>query len=357
MKANLNRLCILLLAMAMLFSPALAEGEIVDMGDAGLFRPVDCGLPAQETYEFPFIGLNVSLPAELLTLMDSRDVFVFTLEDYTAANAIAYAMLRFSAPTQAEKEEEGFSVDIFAWEEGMAKVGVIGMYRKGMASQLDALTLCDQHTRIGESADGAYEYYLSTSSGGNADYTALLEAAELTLTEMHALDLSLGYSAFSADRIDGVADLGEFTASDIFGQAYTQDVFQAYDLTLVNLFATWCDPCVEELPILEQLRAAFAEQGIRLGIVAVVMDAKTADGVDAYAVADAQALAEDSGAHFPFLIPDETDMNGRLTGISVFPESFFVDSEGHIVSDPIIGANDLDGWTKIVGQALAGIGY
>lgn len=357
MKTMLNRILPFLLILLLTFSPALAEDEAVDMSSAGLFRPVDCGLSAQEAYEFPFIGLHIQLPAELLTLMESRDIFVFPLEDYTAAGSIAYAMLRFSAPTPAEKEAEGFSVDIFAYEEAMAKVGVIGLYRKGMAGQLDALTLCDQHVRVGESADGAYEYYLSTNSSGDADDTALLEAAKLTIVEMHALDLSLGYSAFSADRIDGIATVGTFTARDIFGQEYTQEIFQAYDLTLVNLFATWCGPCVEELPVLEQLRQSCAEKGIRLGVIAVVMDAKTADGVDEYAVAEAQSLAESSGADYPFLIPAETDMNGRLTGISAFPESFFVDSMGNIVSEPSIGANDLTGWTEIVEQVLDSIGY
>lgn len=357
MKAILTRLFTLLLTLTLTLSPALAEDVDTDLGNIGLFRPVDCGMPAQETYEFPFIGLNIKLPAGLLTLMDSRDVFVYPFEDYADENSIAYAMLRFSAPTQAEKEEEGFSVDIFAWEEAMAKIGVIGMYQTGMADQLDALTLCDQHTKLGESADGTYEYYLSTNSSANADYTALLAQAELDIVPMHTLDMSLGYSAFATDRIDGLASLGEFTATDIFGKAYTQEIFQEYDLTLVNLFATWCGPCVEEIPVLEQLRQAFAEKGIRLGIVAVVMDAKTTNGVDEYVLTDAKALAESSGANFPFLIPDETDMNGRLTGISAFPESFFVDASGNIVSEPYIGANDLDGWVEIADAMLNQMGY
>lgn len=357
MNATLNRFCILLLAMVLAFCPALAEDEAIDLRDAGLFRPVDCGLPALEIYEFPFIGLNVKLPAELLALMDSRDVFAFTLENYTGADAISYAMLRFSTPTQAEKEESGFSVDIVSWEEDMAKLGVIGVYRKSMADQLDALTLCDRHTKVGESTNGAYEYYLSTASTANAEHLALLEQAELTITEMHKLDMNLGYTAFSTDRIDGVATVGAFTTTDVYGKEYTEALFQEYDLTLVNVFTTWCGPCTREMPELEKLRAAYAEKGIRLGVVAVVMDARTHLGVDEAAVADARKLAESSGAHFPFLIPDEGGMNGRLTGVATFPESFFVDGAGNIVSEPHIGANDLDGWHAIVDAKLDQMGY
>lgn len=356
MKATLNRFCILLLAMVLAVCPALAEDEAIDLGDAGLFRPVDCGLPALDTYVFPFIGLELTLPAEMLSRMDSRDVFVFTLEDYTAAGDIAYALLRFSAPNQAEKEAEGYSVDIFAWEEAMAKLGAIGIFRKGMADQLDALTLCDRHTKVCESTDGAYEYYLSAASSADAEAIALLEQAAMTISDMHPMDMSLGYTAFSTDRIDGVTTVGAFVTSDVFGKEYTEAIFAEYDLTLVNVFTTWCGPCTRELPELEKLRAACAEKGVRLGIVAVVMDARTHLGVDEAAVADARALAESSGAQFPFLIPDEGEMNGRLTGVATFPESFFVDGDGNIVSEPYIGANDLDGWRGIVAAMLYPMG-
>lgn len=356
MRSTLNRLCILLLTIMLAYCPASAEDEAIEMGDAGLFRPVDCGLPALDSYDFPFIGLNLTLPAEMLSRMNSRDVFVFPLEDYTVSGDIAYALLRFSAPDQAEKAAEGFSVDIFAWEEAMAKIGAIGIYRRGMADQLDALTLCDRHLKVGESPDGVYEYYLSTASNADPEAVALLEQAEMTISDMHKLDMALGYTAFSTDRIDGVTTVGAFVTNDVFGEEYTEAVFAEYDLTLVNVFTTWCGPCTKELPELEKLRATCAEKGIRLGVVAVVMDARTHQGVDEAAVADARQLAESSGAQFPFLIPDEGGMNGRLTGVATFPESFFVDGDGNIVSEPYIGANDLDGWRGIVDAMLYPMG-
>lgn len=60
-----------------------------------------------------------------------------------------------------------------------------------------------------------------------------------------------------------------------------------------------------------------------------------------------------SGAGFPFLIPDETEMNGRLTGIASFPETFFVDKDGNIVSEPYFGARSQSEWAKIVDEEFA----
>lgn len=43
-------------------------------------------------------------------------------------------------------------------------------------------------------------------------------------------------------------NVGEFSMQDIEGQAYTQEMFADYDLTMVNVFTTWCSPCVNEIP-------------------------------------------------------------------------------------------------------------
>lgn len=70
--------------------------------------------------------------------------------------------------------------------------------------------------------------------------------------------------------------------------------------------------------------------------------------MDEGALERAQILYERSKAKFPFLIPDENNMNGRLTGIESVPESFFVDKNGNIVSDPYVGANSQKEWKKNV---------
>lgn len=65
------------------------------------FRPVDCGIQSQDVYEYPFIGLRMTLTDAMREKIDSREVFLFTQEDYLSANAISYAILRFSAPPRS----------------------------------------------------------------------------------------------------------------------------------------------------------------------------------------------------------------------------------------------------------------
>lgn len=351
---RMNRMGAMLMALILLLIPisGVGENDLLE-NEIVAFRPVDCGVQAQEVYEYPFMGMTATLSQMMLEKIDSREVFVRACEDYTQDGQIKYALLRFSATTEEEREQEGMSVDFIAWEESLEKVGALGVYRSDMEETLDELTACDTHQKLGESADGAYAYYLSVCSEGNTTLTEELQRTQLTISEMHELDMEMGYSAFSADRVEGVNNVGNFSTMDVFGNVYTQTFFQQYNLTLVNAFATWCSPCVQEMPELEELRKTYEEKGIKLGVVGVVLDTKTQLGTDENAVERAKVLYQRSGAQFPFMMPDETNMNDRLTGIESVPETFFVDRQGNIVSDPYVGARSMEAWSQIVDQELA----
>lgn len=354
-----RRIVTLLLAAFMAVSCISGAAWAEEAGDdAQVFRPVDCGLMAQEEYVYPFIGLTLRLTSATREKMDSCEVYVSTREDYDAAGAVKYACLRFFATTPEQREESGLSVDLFAWEDGLEKLGVLGVYAREAAGELDELTGCHTHNKLGESADGRYEYYLSLADTGDEALKAELEKSEAVITEMREMSQEALYGAFSVGREDGVAEVGPFETQDVFGKTCTQELFGEYDLTLVNAFTTWCGPCARELPNLEALRTRFAERGVKLGVVAAVIDIKLPNGErDEGALERAQALYEESGAQFPFLIPDEGDMNGRLKGLEVFPESFFVDAQGNIVGETYSGAHSLEEWTQIVEDELSRLGF
>lgn len=148
-------------------------------------------------------------------------------------------------------------------------------------------------------------------------------------------------------------NLGELSMEDIEGNIYTQEMFADYDLTMVNVFATWCSPCIREMPDLERLRNDMASQGVN--VTGIVLDAVTDSGsIDEDAVENAKLLAEKAGVTYPFLIPDEGQLNGRLSGINAVPETFFVDREGNITGETYIGSHELEDWKAIVEEELKG---
>lgn len=50
-----------------------------------------------------------------------------------------------------------------------------------------------------------------------------------------------------------------FTGTDIRnGKVYTESIFSKSKLTMLNIWATWCGPCIEELPLMPQIESHFS---------------------------------------------------------------------------------------------------
>lgn len=138
--------------------------------------------------------------------------------------------------------------------------------------------------------------------------------------------------------------LGNFSAKDFEGNTVTKDIFADYDLTMVNLWTTTCSYCIEEMPVLNELRKEFQDDGVRFNIISVCMDVGNTEEINDTGLKKAKEIVEKAGTEYPALIPDSVLLEGRLKGIQAFPESFFVDSEGNVVSEPYVGAMPKNHW-------------
>lgn len=316
----------------------------------------EMGMSSEETLDFPFMGLSAELPDELKKQMDSADVVLLTGEDWTDDfDNIKYAHLFWSKLTDEQKEEEVnmLGTGYEDWLASIERIGALGVYSTDIIDDLDTITGCDNHEELGSSSDGKFKYYLSTNSEAEKDLTDEIENIKTTLDEMMPFN---GQSAFEHPQTatSDADNVGTFETTDIDGNTYTEKVFSDYDLTLVNAFTTWCSPCVNEMPELEELYQEMKDQGV--GVVGMVLDSVSEDGTpDDSIVQKAQLLKEKTGVTYPLLIPDKGFLNGRISGLQSFPESFFVDKDGNIVSDPIMGSNTFDGWKETVEKQLAAL--
>ena len=326
---------------------------------AGTFKPSETTVPAQDSYEYPFLGLTMKLPKELLKQIKAQTIAMISNEGWNEnGDVIKYAYLSWSEMTEEQKEEE---VDKLGtayedWCNSLGKIGVIGVYDEDSQKELDEITGCTEHKEIGSSSDGKYKYYLSTNKDAEESLKKEVEEIDVTLTEMTPPQQ---LSAFdqpqdSSSNAENSTTVGKFETKGIDGKDYTEKVFSDYDLTLVNVFTTWCSPCVNEIPELEKLYEEMKEKGV--GVVGVVLDTVGDDGKqDEETVKKAGVLQDKTKASYPFLIPDSTMMNGRLNGISAFPETFFVDKEGNIVGETYTGSHTLDEWKEIVEKELKNV--
>ena len=100
----------------------------------------------------------------------------------------------------------------------------------------------------------------------------------------------------------------------------------------IALLALWEQDglSVGELGELAEIHTQLQEMGC--GIVGVMLDSTTDKGMAA-----APQLMEENGTNYP-VVAYSADMDALLEGVTGIPTSFFVDSTGAIVGEPVVGA-------------------
>lgn len=314
-----------------------------------MYKPSDLVMEARDQYEYPYLGLNFTVPQDLLDAMDKKAVAM--LNEAMAReddSQIDYGFFSWSIMTdeQRDAEVESQGTGYYDWEAGLERIGALGVYHEDQLTDIDQLTRCSEHKELGKSADGVYTYYLSINPDADAALTKAVERIEAEITQMELMA--------EDDSPSEVSSLGEFSMQDIYGETYTQEMLKDYELTMVNIFTTWCTPCVNEIPDLQTLSEEMADQGV--AVVGIVLDASDGFGntIDD-TVEKAKVLAERTKASYPFLIPDAGNLNGRLEGINAVPETFFVDKDGSIVGQTYSGSHELEDWKKIVEETLSSV--
>ena len=137
-----------------------------------------------------------------------------------------------------------------------------------------------------------------------------------------------------------------FETTDLDGNPVrSEDIFKEHEITMVNLWATWCGNCIREMPELAEMAERFA--GKNVAIVGICQDAD--DSLE-----ECKEILKESNVSYLNLMPFE-DLEEVLQWTGHLPTSYFFDSNGTVLCKAFIGApQTMEPYEEIINSLLAG---
>jgi len=133
----------------------------------------------------------------------------------------------------------------------------------------------------------------------------------------------------------------EFSAKTVSGEDISSDVFKESKLTVVNVWGSWCGPCVQEIPELQKLYESMKDKDVN--VIGLAQDA----GTDLDAVKE---IIDKNKVTYQNIVP-EGATEDFVMSLMAFPTTFFVDSDRNIVG-VIQGGRNLEAFTAAVEGVL-----
>ena len=171
--------------------------------------------------------------------------------------------------------------------------------------------------------------------------TTLLCALLMVACTGEGQDTGISDGAEDINPIAGVV-LPEFSAMDLDGNTVTQEIFAENKITMINMWGTFCGPCIDEMPDLQKLYINYQDKGLLL--VGLIDDPDNA--------ADAIDLVSQAGSSYPQLLPDTVLREQIMDKFDSVPSTVFVDSSGKVIGPVLVGKRSYEEYAAVIEELL-----
>jgi len=138
----------------------------------------------------------------------------------------------------------------------------------------------------------------------------------LKSTLLGAILLIAAASGLASSSLEG-QEAPDFVLKSATGENLRLSEYRG-DVVMINFWATWCGPCRQEMPLLDDLYGRYQRVGFNLLGVNIDDDSRRA-----------MQMVEELGVNFPVLF-DETKDVSRLYRVEAMPVTVLVDREGRV---------------------------
>ncbi len=137
--------------------------------------------------------------------------------------------------------------------------------------------------------------------------------------------------------------LAIFAGETLQGTSHGPEVLKKQSLTMMNVWTTTCPYCIEEMPMLEVLSAELVSEGVQ--IIGVIGDGKRSAKA-------AQNIIDTTGVTYLNLVPTGATEKIIFDIAYAVPTTLFVDQNGRVIGEPILGVRSKEEYTALAREAL-----
>lgn len=222
--------------------------------------------------------------------------------------------------------------------------------KEDVARKEKAFTMYKNHEKIAEKDD--LEYYLlynneydesKLSESEKKEFKKICEVAE-QVRENIKKSIEVFTPIIIEDKMTAYKSI-EFQTKTIDGKKIDSSIFKDSKLTMVNIWATFCGPCIEEMPDLQDLYEEVKKEDIN--IIGIISDTPDDENEPL-----AKQIINKTGVEYDNIIPDKKLNKGILKDVSGVPTTIFVDSKGNIVGEPIVGSRSKEDYKNQITKRL-----
>lgn len=142
-----------------------------------------------------------------------------------------------------------------------------------------------------------------------------------------------------------------FQGKEIEGKEVdSASIFKQHKVTMINVWATYCQPCIKEMPDLEKLSQTLKEKDIQIiGILSDVVDSSGKYDQTNWDLG--KQIVKETGITYPTILCDTTAFTDKIA-LDAVPTTFFVDADGKIIGKTQVGSVSNDEYEKLALEAL-----
>ena len=148
---------------------------------------------------------------------------------------------------------------------------------------------------------------------------------------------------------DGAGKEYVFTAETLDGQTIdSAELFAGAKVTMLNIWGTYCYPCLMEMPDLGRIAKDYADKDFQIvGLICDVSDSDSDTG------ATAKEQIAETGAEYTHMLATTEVIQNVMFDVYAVPTTLFLDSEGKLLCSAVVGSNAYDTWAGAIDELLA----